>query len=82
MDFDKNQFLTDIFETLVEQPGDPVRQIDYAIHAVIEQHVKALKRFADQERTNLLDMAEEKRANPKEPVKTRWRYASENYDRR
>ena len=30
VDFDKNQFLTDMLEALLTLPGDPVKQIDRA----------------------------------------------------
>ena len=82
MDYDRNQFLTDVFEKLVRMPGDPVRSLDHAVHEVIEAHAKVLKQLAQEERENLLTMAEDKRKNPRELVKTRWRYASTNYDRR
>ena len=61
MNFDENQFLTDIYEALVELPGDPVRQIDHAIHEVIGAHVKVLRKFAQEHRVEILEMAEERR---------------------
>lgn len=84
MDFDKNHFLTDVFEEVLRMKGDPVRNLDRAVNEVIDQHVKELKALAQEERENLLGMAEEKRKNPRELVKTRWRHSSgtTNYDRR
>ncbi len=86
MDFDENQFLTDVFEELVgtgtsrKPPKDPVREIDAAINNVIDEHVKVLRQVAQRHREAILGMAEEKYKNPKAIVRTRW--ASENYDRR
>ena len=72
MDFDRNQFLTDVFERLVSLPGDPVRNIDRAIDDVIESHAKVLKRLAQNHREEILGMAEERRATGK-LVPTRWK---------
>jgi hypothetical protein len=80
MDFDRNHFLTDVFETVIHMRGDPVKNLDHAIHEVIEDHVKVLKELAQEEREHLLTMAEQRRKNPREMVKTLW--ASTNYDRR
>jgi len=43
MDFDKDQFLSDIYDRL-PTTGDPVRQIDHTIKEVIDAHVKELFR--------------------------------------
>ena len=73
MDFNKDQFLTDIFEELISQPGDPVRQIDHAIKSVIDDHVKWLKKIAQEHREDLLGMAEERRTQKiRAPVLNRW----------
>ena len=72
MDYDRNQFLTDVFEKLVGMPGDPVRQIDHAVEEVIAQHLKVLRCLAQQHRTDLLSMAEGRRRTGK-PVPTRWK---------
>ena len=81
MDYDRDQFLTDVFERLLQLPGDPVRQLDHAVAETIEYVVKSLKRDAQEARTAILEMAEEKRKNPRGgPVRTRW--ASGSYDRR
>jgi hypothetical protein len=72
MDFDSNQFLTDVFEALVGLPGDPVRQIDRAVEEVVAGHVKVLRRLAQTHRTDLLDMAEERKRTGK-MVATKWR---------
>jgi fructose-1,6-bisphosphatase/inositol monophosphatase family enzyme len=72
MDFDKNQFLSDLFESLLKMPGDPVTQIDRAVEDVIASHVKVLKRLAQHYRQDLLDMAEEHRTTG-HPVVTRWK---------
>jgi hypothetical protein len=72
MDFDSNQFLTDVFETLLALPGDPVRQLDRAVDDVIEAHVDVLRMLAQQNRTAILDMTEERRKTGK-PVATRWK---------
>ena len=83
MDYDPNHFLTDVFSRLVKRPGDPVRQLDKAVEEEIEAVAKSLRHLAQEERENLLTMAEEKRKNPREPAKTLWRYAgTESYDRR
>lgn len=94
MDFDRNHFLTDVFEELIldmshsnhrnPPTGDPVRYIDHAVDLVIDRHVKELRALAQDERVHIITMAEEKAKNPREPVKTLWRQASgsENYDRR
>jgi DNA primase catalytic subunit len=84
MDFDKNQFLTDIFEALVEQGirnpamhqyGRPL--VEVIVKHEIEQVAKSLQRLADAHIDNLLAMAEEKWANPKELVRTRWKLAED-----
>jgi len=81
MDYDRNQFLTDVFERLLQLPGDPVRQLDHAVAEEIEFVVKSLKKDAQDARVAIIEMAEEKRKNPRGgPVKTRW--ASGTYDRR
>jgi hypothetical protein len=73
MDFSKDHFLTDIFEELISQPGDPVRQIDNAISTVIADHVKVLKAVAQEHREDLLGMAEERRTQKvRRPVLNRW----------
>ena len=72
VDYDKNQFLTDVYETLLAIPGDPVRHIDFAIEGVIAAHVQSLRRLAQRHRTELLDMVEEHRKTGK-PVATKWR---------
>jgi hypothetical protein len=54
MEFDRNQFLTDVFEEILSRPGDPVRQIDHAIARVIDRATVALSRLAQAERENLL----------------------------
>jgi hypothetical protein len=72
MDYDRNQFLTDVFEKLVSLPGDPVAQIDVAISRIIDGHVKALRRLVQQHREEIIDMAEERRRTGK-PVPTRWK---------
>ena len=83
MDFDRNHFLTDVFETLLGMRGDPVKNLDAAVHEVIEDHVKALKELAQEEREHLLTMFEERRKHPHTPAKTLWRTAGvENYERR
>jgi hypothetical protein len=72
MDYDKDQFLSDIFEALVLLPGDPMRQIDHAVNDVIAEHVKVLKRLAETHRQDLLGMTEERKQTG-QPVATRWR---------
>jgi hypothetical protein len=82
MDYDRNQFLTDVFEALLELPGDPVRQLDHAVAETIALHVKFLKQDAQAARTAIIEMAEEKRKNPHGgPVRTRWATTG-TYDRR
>ena len=72
MDFDRNQFLTDVFENLLTLPGDPVTQMDQAVEDVIAAHTKVLRKLAQRHREDLLDMAEERRRTG-EPVATQWR---------
>jgi hypothetical protein len=72
MDFDRNQFLTDVFEALVKAPGDPVRQIDGAIFRVIAAHTVTLHKLAQAHRQELIDMVEEHRKTGK-PVPTSWK---------
>jgi hypothetical protein len=60
VDFDKNQFLTDVFETLLALPGDPVRQIDHAIDDVIADHVLVLRKLAQKHREDIIGMVEER----------------------
>ena len=72
MDFDGNQFLTDVFEALLALPGDPVRQVDAAVADVIASHVDVLRRLAQANRAAILDMVEERRRTGK-PVPTRWK---------
>jgi hypothetical protein len=84
MDYDRNHFLTDVFETVLKMRGDPVKNLDAAVNEVIEDHVKELKKLAQEEREHLLTMYEERRKHPFTPARTLWRYASgpANYDRR
>jgi hypothetical protein len=72
MDFDKGQFLTDVFEALVKAPGDPVRQIDGVIFRVIAAHSVTLHKLAQAHRQEFIEMAEERRATGK-PVATKWK---------
>ena len=72
MDFDKSQFLTDVFEALVALPGDPVRQIDHAAEDVIAAHVTRLRALVQHHRVDLLDMVEERRRTG-QPVHRPWR---------
>jgi hypothetical protein len=72
MDFDRNQFLRDVFEELARAPGDPVRQIDHAVFRVIARHSVALSKLAQTHRTEIIEMAEESRKTGR-PVATRWR---------
>lgn len=91
MDYDRNHFLTDIFEDLLDQmrrgnhrnppTGDPVRFIDRAVENVIAAHVKELRAEAQSEREHLITMAEAKVKNPKDLARTLWA-SGENYDRR
>ena len=71
MDFDANQFLTDVFEHLLTLPGDPVTQIDRSVDDVIASHVDVLRKLAQQHRTAVLEMVEERRKTGN-PVPTRW----------
>src|SRR5271170_3812416 len=75
MNYDRDQFLQDVFERLVKLPGDPVHQIDRAVEAEIEFVAKSLKHLAQQEREALVTMAEQRKANPREMVKTLWHQA-------
>jgi hypothetical protein len=72
MDFDRNQFLADVFEALLALPGDPVRQIDRAVEDVIAAHVTRLRAVVQFHRTDLLDMVEERRRTG-QPVDRPWR---------
>ena len=72
MDYDKNQFLTDVFEALLTLPGDPVRQIDHAVEDAIAVHVEVLRKLAQHHRADLLDMVEERRRTG-QPVHRPWR---------
>ena len=72
MDFDSNQFLTDVFEVLIKMPGEPVRQLDAAVEEIIADHVEILRKLAQRHRTDILSMAEERRTTGK-MVMTRWR---------
>ena len=72
MDFDKSQFLQDVFEALVALPGDPVTQIDGAVFRVVAAHAQVLGRLAQEHREELLDMAEERKRTG-QPVLTRWK---------
>jgi hypothetical protein len=86
MDYDRNHFLTDIFEEAwalekERRSTTPTRSINDAIESVIEAHVEDLRRVAKQHEKDLAAMLIEKRANPKELVRTRWANAT-NYDRR
>ncbi len=71
MDFDANQFLTDVLDAVLALPGDPVRQIDRAVDAVIADHIAELHRLAQRNREAILDMAEERRTG--KPVATKWK---------
>ena len=71
MDFDKNQFLTDLFECLLVVPGDPARYVDCAIDGVITAHVQSLHRLAQRHRQALIRMVEEHRRTGR-PVPTKW----------
>jgi hypothetical protein len=72
MDFDKNQFLTDVFEALLALPGDPVRQIDHAAEDVIAAHATRLRVVVQFHRADLLDMVEERHRSG-QPVNRPWR---------
>ncbi len=72
MDFDKSQFLQDVFEALLAVPGDPVAQIDGAIFRVVAAHAHTLGKVAQEHREDLLAMVEERRRTGK-PVATRWK---------
>jgi hypothetical protein len=72
MDFDKNQFLQDVFEALVALPGDPVTQIDGAVFRVVAAHAQVLGRLAQAHREDLLGMADERKRTG-QPVPTRWK---------
>jgi hypothetical protein len=72
MDFDRNQFLTDVFEALLALPGDPVRQIDRAVENVIAAHVTRLRGVVQFHRADLLDMVEERRRTG-QPVDRPWK---------
>lgn len=83
MDYDRNQFFQDIFERLVEMPGDPMRQFAHVVHEEIQYMVKDLTDEANRERDHIITMAEQRKANPREMVKTLWRQAGTgSYDRR
>ena len=72
MDFDRNHFLTDVLEKLVSLPGDSVRQLDHAVNEVVEAHAKVLRELAQRHRTELVEMAEERRRTG-QPVATKWK---------
>jgi hypothetical protein len=72
MDYDRNRFLTDVFETLITLSGDPVTQIDHAVEETIDEHVQVLRKLARLHREEVVGMAEERRRTGK-MVKTRWR---------
>jgi hypothetical protein len=72
VDYDRNQFLEDVYETLLAVPGDPVRHIDFAIEGVITAHVQGLRRLAQRHRLEIIDMVEEHRKTG-QPVATKWR---------
>jgi hypothetical protein len=72
VDFDKSQFLTDVFEALLTLPGDPVRQIDRAAEDVIAAQVTRLRALVQHHRADMLDMVEERRRTG-QPVHRPWR---------
>lgn len=72
MDFDKDQFLTDVFESLLALPGDPVRKIDRAAEDVIAAKATRLRAVVQFHRVDLLDMVEERRRTG-QPVNRPWR---------
>ncbi len=72
MDFDTDQYLTDVLEAVLSMPGDPIRQIDAAVEDVIAAHVDVLRKLAQRHREAILGMAEERRRTGR-PVPCRWK---------
>jgi hypothetical protein len=72
VDFDANQFLTDVLDDVLALRGDPAQQIDRAVDDVIADHVAVLRRLAQRNREAIIDMVEERRRTGK-PVATKWK---------
>lgn len=72
VDFDKSQFLTDVFEELVRAPGDPMRQFEHALFRIIAAHSVVLHRLAQAHRPEIIEMVEEHKRTG-QPVATRWK---------
>ena len=72
VDFDRNQFLQDVYEHLLALPADPVLLFDAAIFSVIGAHARVLRDLAQAHRKDLLDMVAEHRRTGK-PVATKWK---------
>jgi hypothetical protein len=63
VDFNREHFLTEVFEKLVALPGDPEIEIDRAVDDVIDAHARVLRRVVERHREEILWMVDEYRTS-------------------